>query len=246
MNNWRGLLVDGGTLTLGLAEFKNNIIAMDLTTTWVAPYAGVALAGEDAGSTAFLNAAANTNTTITTPCDLLLNAWDYLNPDYRPNAAGSGGAVAGTDISPLIEIDNALFTANQATDFLVDVLENGVGASNGTITVTIPKMSGWNITVPGLTLTGTFQSGSNVTVNVNGGTPVTNGDWNFRDDGINIVAQSKVGISLPQGGFAQLGFTATRKTTTPNGTNQSLAVNLSGGGDNAPANNGAVNTFSAN
>jgi hypothetical protein len=246
MNNWRGLLVDAVTLATNQLAFQNNIIAMDLSTVWVAPYAGVALAGEDAGSTTFLNAAANTNTIVTTPCDLLVNAWDFLNPDYRPNAAGSGGAVAGTDLSPLIEIDNALFTANQATDFLADVLENGIGASNGIITVTIPKLSGWNVTVPGLTLTNVFQSGSNTTVNVNGGTPVTNGDWNFRDDGVNIVAQSKTGITIPQGGFAQLGFKATRKAATPNGTNQSLAVNISGGGDNAAGNNGTVNTLSAN
>ncbi len=246
IGNWRGLLVDAVTLATNQLQFRNNIIAMDFTTTWTGSYAGLALAGEDAPTTAFLNAAANTNSILTTPCDVLVNAWDFLNPDYRPNAAGSGGAIAGTDLSPLIEIDNALFTANQATDFLADVLENGIGNSNGTITVTIPKLSGWNITVPGLTLNNVFQSGSNTTSNVNGGTPNTNGDWNFRDDGTNIVAQSKVGITLPQFGFVQLGFTATRKGTTPNGTNQSLAVNISGGGDNAAANNGAVNTLSAN
>jgi hypothetical protein len=246
MNNWRGLLVDGVTLATNQQQFQNNIIAMDLTTVWAAPYAGAALAGEDAATTTFLNLAANTNTTITTPCDLLVNAWNFLNPDYRPNAAGSGGAVAGSDLSPLIEIDNALFTANQAADFLADVLENGVGGSNGIITVTIPKPSGWNITVPTLTLTSVFQSGTNTTSNVSGGTPNSNGSWNFRDDGTNIIAQSKVGVTLPAGGFVQLGFTATRRAATPNGTNQSLAVNVSGGGDNAAGNNGTVNTLSAN
>lgn len=246
MNNWRGLLVDAGTLGLGLAEFKNNIIAMDLTTAWVAPYAGVALAGEDAGSTAFLNAAANTNTTLITPCDLLVNAWSFTNPDYRPNASGSGGSISGCDLFPFVEIDGVSFVANEAKDFLADVLENNIGNSNGFITVSIPKLSGWNITVPGLTLSGTFQSGTNTVSNVNGGTPNTNGNWNFRDDGVNIVAQSKIGYTIAQGGFVQIGFTATRKGTTPAGTNQNLAQNISGGGDNAAANNGVITTFSAN
>ena len=246
MNNWRGLLVDAGTLGLGLAEFKNNIIAMDLTTAWVAPYAGVALAGEDAGSTAFLNAAANTNTTLITPCDLLVNAWSFTNPDYRPNASGSGGSISGCDLFPFVEIDGVSFVANEAKDFLADVLENNIGNSNGFITVSIPKLSGWNITVPGLTLSGTFQSGTNTVSNVNGGTPNTNGNWNFRDDGVNIVAQSKVGYTIAQGGFVQIGFTATRKGPTPAGTNQNLAQNISGGGDNAAANNGVITTFSAN
>ena len=78
--------------SVGGAAFQNNIIAMDLTTVWPAPYAGVALAAENAGTVTYLTAAANTNTTVGTPCDVLVNAWDFLNPDYRPNGAGSGAA----------------------------------------------------------------------------------------------------------------------------------------------------------
>lgn len=246
MNNWRGLLIDASTIANGQANFQNNIIAMDLTTVWLAPYAGAALAATDAASTTFLNAPARTNTILTTPCDLLVNAWSFTNPDYRPNASGSGGSVSGCDLFPFIEIDGVSFAANEAKDFLADVLENNVGSSNGTITVTIPKLSGWDITVPGLVLSGTFQSGTNTVSNVNGGTPNTNGDWNFRDDGSNIVAESKVGYTIPVAGFVQIGFTATRKGTTPNGTNQSLAHNVSGGSDNTAANNGVITTFSAN
>ena len=245
MNNWRGLLVDN-TVPLAAAEFKNNIIAMDTTTVWTGVYAGVAKIGEDVLSSNWLYTPAYTNTAISTPCDVLVNAWDFLNPDYRPNVSGSGGVIAGTDLSPLIEIDNGLFTANQGQDFLADVVENGIGGSNGTITITIPKMSGWNITVPGLTLTGVDQPGSNTTSNVSGGTLNSNGNWNFRDNGTSIIATSKTGVTIPQGGFVQLGFKATRKAVTPNGTNQSLAVNVSGGGDNDASNNGAVNTLSAN
>ncbi|CAN5872044.1 hypothetical protein BH11BAC4_BH11BAC4_04630 [soil metagenome] len=245
MNNWRGLIVDA-TIPLAAAEFRNNIIAMDTTIAFTGTYAGVARIGEDALSTNWLYTAAYTNTAISTPCDVLVNAWDFLNPDYRPNGFGSGGAIAGTDLSPLVEIDNGLFSANQGQDFLVDIIENAIGNSNGTITVSIPKPSGWTITVPGLTLTAVNQSGSNTTSNVSGGTLNSNGNWNFRDNGTNILATSKAGISISQGGFVQLGFRATRKAVTPNGTNQSLAVDLSGGGDNEPNNNGTVITLSAN
>lgn len=246
MNNWRGFLIDASTIANGQANFQNNIIAMDLTTAWVAPYAGVALAAEDAASTTFLNAPARTNTIISTPCDLLVNAWSFTNPDYRPNPGGSGTAVSGCDLFPFIEIDGVSFIANEAKDFLADVLENNVGTSNGVIEITIPKLSGWDITVPSLVLSNVFQSGTNTVSNVNGGTPNTNGDWEFRDDGSNIVARSKVGYTIPLAGFVQLGFTATRKNTTPSGTNQSLAENVSGGSDNAAANNGVITTFSAN
>lgn len=252
MNNWRGLLVDAGTLAAAGQAFQNNIIAGDFSTVWVAPYAGASVAGEDAGSTTFLNNAAFNNTIVSSnACDILVSPWSFTNPDFRPNAAGAGsvltsGATSGADITPIIEIDNALFTANQAADFLVDVLENGTGATNGVITITIPKPSGWNITVPGLTLTASFQSGTNSTSNVAGGTPNTNGNWNFRDDGANVIAQSKPGITIATADFAQIGFTATRKSTTASGTNQNLSVNISGGGDNTPVNNSAVTAFSAN
>jgi hypothetical protein len=252
MNFWRGIVVDAGTLAAGGQTFQNNIIAGDFATTWTAPYAGVSLYGEDAATTNFLNTAGFNNTQISAnACDILVNPWTFVNPDFRPNAAGAGapltsGATSGPDITPIVEIDNALFTASQAADFLVDVLENGTGTTNGTITITIPKPSGWNITVPGLTLTGTNQSGTNGTSNVGGGTPNTNGNWNFRDDGANVIATSKPGIVIGTADFAQIGFTATRKATTASGTNQNLSVNLSGGGDNTPANNSAVTAFSAN
>ncbi len=257
MNNWRGLFIDGA-LALANADqdslvFRNNIIAGDFTSTWTAPYnATKSFSAEDAATRTRLNNIDYSNDSVNT-CSLLTNAWNFLSPDYRPNIGGAGAVVTdptnlstGTDLAPIVEIDGSLFTANQATDFLVDVLENGGGASNGIITITIPKPSGWNITVPGLTLTGVNQSGTNGTSNVSGGTPNTNGNWNFLDDGTNVIATSKPGIIIPKSGFVQIGFTATRKGTTSNGTNQSLVVNVGGGSDNSAANNGTVVGLSAN
>ncbi|MEI7735424.1 MAG: hypothetical protein WCI49_08150 [Ferruginibacter sp.] len=268
MNNWRGLFADDAIVS-GFATqpttanynedsavFRNNIIAGDFTTTWTGTtYNGTkSLAWENAATRTIGTNVNYANDSINT-CSLLLDPWN-ANPalaDFRPNTTGAGALVvdvtnlnAGCDISSIVEIDNNLFLANGIADFLVDVLENGGGASNGTITISIPKPSGWNITVPGLTLTGTPQSGSNTTSNVSGGTLNSNSSWNFYDDGINIIAVSKPGTVVPKSGFVQIGFTATRKGTTSGGTNQSLVVNLVGGSDVNASNNGAVVGLSAN
>lgn len=256
MNNWRGLLIDGALALANTDQdslvFRNNIIAGDFSSTWTGVYAGKSLAAEDVNTRTRLFNNVYGNDSVNT-CSLLTNAWDFLNPDYRPNVGGAGTLItdptnlsAGADIAPIIEIDGALFSANVSRDFLVDVIENGGGATNGVITITIPKPTGWNITVPGLTLTTVNQSGTNGTSNVGGGTSNTNGGWNFRDNGANVIATSKPGTVIPKGGFVQVGFTATRKPTTSNGTNQNLAVNLNGGGDTSPGNNSAITALSAN
>lgn len=263
LNNWRGLVVDAPSIANGQVGFQNNVIAGDFATVWVAPYAGVALYGEDAATTTFLNTAAYNNSQVSSgACDILTNVWGATNltfpsaPDFRPNAAGSGavltsGATSGTDLFPFIEIDGSLFTVSQSRDFLVDVIENGLGSSSGTITVTIPKPSGWDIGVEGLTLVvGVPQSGVNNSSDVNGGTLNNNGDWTFLDNGANIIATSKpsgtVSIPIPISNLSYLGLTATRKGATSNGTNQNLSANVTGGGDNSPSNNSAVVGFSAN
>jgi hypothetical protein len=255
MNNWRGLLADAPTLATAGLSFQNNIIAGDFSTAWTAPYAGVSLDAEDGATAAFLNTSGFNNTQVSSnACDLLTNVWGGLatafpsNPDFRPNAnsALATGATAGADILPIVEIDNALFIFNQSVDFLVDILENGAGSTNGSISITIPKPSGWNITVPGLTLSSTGQPGINGISNVGGGTPNSNGNWILRDDGTNVIATSKPGVVVAAADFVQIGFTATRKTATAGGTNQNLNIGISGGGDGTPANNSAVTTFSAN
>jgi hypothetical protein len=244
MNNWRGLVTDADVIANGLANFQNNIIAMDLTTVWVAPYAGAALAAENAATATFLNAASRTNTVITTPCDVLVNAWSFTNPDYRPNSIGSGGTLSGCDLTPGIQIESSSFTANATAEFVVDIFENAVGNSNGTITLQIPVPSGFTIAVPDLTLSATPTSGTNGT-SAALGAPYNNGDWLLSLAAGNITATSKVGVSIPQGGTSSLGFTIKRNNATPAGTNGSLGVTVSGGSDSIPANNGALNSIGA-
>ena len=129
---------------------------------------------------------------------------------------------------------------------IVNIFENAVGNSNGTITVTIPVPGAFPVTVPGLTLTTTPQSGTNG--NFAGlGADYTNGDWLFSRVGSNIIATSKVGVTLTQGGSAALGFLVRRPATgTPSGTNSNLSAAVSGGSDTDATNNSALQGLSAN
>lgn len=245
MNNWRGLIMDADVLANGQAAFKNNVIAMDYTfNSTVTGATGLALAAENAATTTYLNNPANGNNVLSTPCDVLVNAWSFTNPDYRPNAAGSGAALAGADLTPGIQIETALFNANQTAELLVDIFENAVGNSNGTITVTIPVPSGFTLAVPSIaTLSSTPTSGTNGT-SAFFATPYNNGDWNFSLSGGFVTATSKAGVSIPQSGVSELSFTIKRNASTPAGTNSNLVISVSGGSDSTPANNSANNSLS--
>ena len=249
MNNWRGLVMDADVVAnaaLGGAAFQNNVIAMDYTfSSTITNATGLALAAENVnGTPAYLTNPANGNNVISTPCDVLVNAWSFTNPDYRPNSAGSGAALSGGDLTPGIQIQTALFAANQTAELLVDIFEIGVGNSNGTVTVTIPVPSGFTLAVPSIaTLTSTPTSGTNGT-SAFFATPYNNGDWNFSLSGGFVIATSKAGVSIPQFGLSTLGFTIKRNLATPAGTNANLVITVSGGSDSTPANNSANNSLS--
>jgi hypothetical protein len=252
MNNWRGLVMDADVIansaTAGGAAFQNNVIAMDLTTVWPSPYAGAAVAAENAATNTYLTAPANLNSIVSTPCDVLADAWNFLNPDYRPNStAGSSGAnLSGCDLTPGIQIETALFTANQTAEVVVDVFENAVGNSNGTITVTIPVPSGWTIALlggPALTATPTLGAVNGTAAAI--GAPFDNTKWLFSISGGNLVATSIPGFVVTAGNSASIGLTAKRNASTPSGTNQSLTVTVSGGADNNSNNDGALSGLGA-
>src|SRR5262249_48154959 len=122
-----------------------------------------------------------------------------------PNSLNSGA-----DLTALPAIDNALFSPAQTQDFVVFLIENNTGASTGTITLNVPAMSAWDITVEG-----------SATSDYGGGTPVNNSSFNFATDGLgNITATSKPGFVIERNGVYILGFTAHRKTGTSQCTNQ--------------------------
>ena len=252
MNNYVGLEMtkEGGTGNVD-GVFQNNIIAMDTTfaatlSRYVA-FGATAKFLNDTATARYFNDVANRNSVIGTPCDMLVNAWDELNPDFRPNAAGAGAALAGADLTPSIDINGGgLLLANTQVDMIVNIFENAVGNSNGTITVTIPVPAAFPVTVPGLTLTSTPQSGTNG--NFAGlGADYFNGDWMFSRVGANIIATSKVGVTLTQNGATALGFLVSRPATgTPSGTNSNLSVTVSGGSDVLSSNDSSLQGLSAN
>ena len=255
MNNFIGLIVDANTLSTNAQVFQNNIIAMDTSVTFVSPYAGVAKITEDAATNNYFNTAGLNNQRLNTPCDILANAWDFTNPDYRPNttSGSNGGSISGTDLFPSITIDGTLFPADSSADFVVEVVENGFGNSNGTIEISIPITGlGWDIKVPGssagtfLTLTTTPQAGFNYLANAGGGISTTNSNWMFSNVGGVLKITSNSGVYIPSGASIQLGFVATRKTSTPSGTNNNIGVSISGGGDNNANNDATIVGFSAN
>ncbi len=248
MNNFVGLIMDADVIAnaaTGGAAFQNNIIAMDTTfNSTVTGATGACKIVENAATRTYFNA--NGNTILTNPCDVLVNAWSFTNPDYRPNTGATGGAaLSGSDLTPGIQIETALFNANQTAELLVDVFENAVGNSNGTITVTIPVPSGFTIAVPSIaTLSSTATSGTNGT-SAAFATAYNNGDWTFSLSGGFITATSKANVSIAQNGSSTLGFTIRRNANTPSGTNSTLVITVAGGSDNTPANNSANNSLSA-
>jgi hypothetical protein len=263
MNHQIGLFLNNNNFTLANTDedslrFRNNIIAADFTsnltlysgTTTISTTTGKAVAAEDQPTRDRLFKPEYQNDSINT-CALLTNAWSFTAPDYRPNpglaanpATDATNLNAGTDLTPgAILSTGALFNTNQTKGIGIFILENGGGPSQGAITMTIPKLSGYTITVPGLTLSSTNQSGTDGS-NADGA--YTNGTWLFKDDGVNIVATSKPGVIIAKNGFVQLGFNVTRPATTPNGTSQNLSVNISGGADATPANNNTLSVLGTN
>ncbi len=256
MNNFNGLFIENAptqaNFTAGTLQFKNNIIAMDSTfvstvTGTTTTNGGLCKPGQDAFTTNGIYSVANTNTILNTPCDLLTNAWDFLNPDYRPNGAGSGAASSGCDLTPSLQVSKVLFGANEVSEILIDVFENAVGNSNGTVTITIPVLSGWTFALlggPALTATPTLGS-LNGTSAANSGNPFDNTKWRFSIVSGNLIATSIAGYDIPLNGSASIGITATRKSTTGPGAIQNLSVTVSGGADIDAANNGSLVVFTS-
>lgn len=247
MNNYIGLeMTKEGSTQAGQspavvdAVFQNNIIAMDTSFAGtLSAYTAKAKFANDTASANYLNAAANRNSVIGTPCDMLVNAWDSTNYDFRPNGAGTGAALAGSDLNPSISIQAATFAPSATRDLAVTLFELGNGNTNGTFTVTLTVPNTFELKVPGLTLSTTDQAGTDGTLSNLGGQAYTNSDFLFKRNagGTLITITAKPGVSIAKGLDKVLGFQIQRKNTTPVGTNASLATAVSGGSDTNSSNN---------
>ncbi len=253
MNNWRGLFVDGALSLSNMDEdslvFRSNIIAGDFTTAWTGTYAGASLAAENATTRSRLNNPLYSNDSINT-CNLLTNAWSFTNPDYRPNTAGAGAIVtdgtnlsAGSDLFQFVDIAGSSFAANEGKDFMLSLGENGFGATSGQILISIPKLSGYDITVPGNTLSTSPTLGTNANVTVNG-VASENANWLFYQNATTIFAVSKPGAIIGKFGAANIGFRLTRKASLTFGTLQNLGIDVVYAADSDISNNGSITALS--
>jgi hypothetical protein len=152
------------------------------------------------------------------------------------------------DLTPGTDIDDLNFAASQARDFTVNIFEILGGQTSGTVSFRVTRLSGWDITVPGITLSAADQSGITGSSNVSGGTVHENENWFFRQNTGFITMTLKPGFSIAASGLSTLGFTATRKAGTASGTVQNITatvVTASGGETNA-ANNQVITSMTAN
>lgn len=170
------------------------------------------------------------------------------------DAIGIGSIANGfPDVNPGTDIDNTSFTATptlQARDFLIYGFEVANNPTDGstTTTIRITKPSGWTISVPGITLSATDQSGVSGTSDVGGGTANENGRCYFRENTGFVIITLKPGEIIPGNGLITIGLTATRKAGLVSGTSQNATVSFvtNSGGDITTPNNTSFINFTAN
>lgn len=163
-------------------------------------------------------------------------------------ALAIGSAFAGPpDLTPLVDIDDANFASGAERDFIIDVFETGGGTAlhaTQQIQVRIGRLSAFDITVPGLTLSSTDQSGTSGTSNVGGGQVNENGNWYFRQTASFIYITSKPGTNINANSLALIGLHIKRKTGVLANTSQVLTpiIITGSGGETNATNNNAVTT----
>jgi hypothetical protein len=152
------------------------------------------------------------------------------------------------DLTPTIDIDDLSFSNGQIRDFTVNIFEILGQATSGTVSFRVSRLTGWDITVPGITLSASDQSGVVGTSNVGGSTTHENEKWLFKQNSGFIIMTLKSGNLISANGAATLGFVATRKSGTPNGTLQNITVTIVNGSGSEVnfTNNMVITSISAN
>jgi len=180
---------------------------------------------------------------VYTVCDALSNckqATLYLLVQAVPN------------LDPTIPIDNLNFGSSGVSmerDFLVKLKENlGSPTDETAVSFRVSRLSAFDITVPGITLSGTDQSGISGNSTVNGTTANTNGNWMFKQDDNFIIVTSKPGVSFAGNGFVNIGFHVKRKASIAVNTTQNITVTIvaGSGGEIDFTDNTSIITIKAN
>lgn len=159
-------------------------------------------------------------------------------------------SVNDPDLTPTIDIDELSFNSNETRDFVLNIFElvNSSSPVLPAVTIRISRLSGWDISVPGLVLNSTPQAGIDGNSNVSGGVANQNSMFSFSQNAGFITITLRPGKFINSGDYAQIGFTITRKPGTGINTIQNItAIILDGsGGDINNTNNRAVVTIAAN
>jgi hypothetical protein len=162
-------------------------------------------------------------------------------------AIGSTASVS-SDLTPTVDIDDLSFATIQGRDFVVNIFEIIGAQTTGAVSFRVSRISGWDITVPGITLTASDQSGIAGSSDVVGGTTHENDRWLFKQNTGFITMTLKTGLSVAGSGQAILGFKATRKAGTVAGTVQNISATVitGSGGDTNATNNQVITSITAN
>jgi hypothetical protein len=169
--------------------------------------------------------------------------------DGTPDLADSA-ITALPDLNPTIDIDDLGFILSPLAerDFIVDLFELEKGPTTAPVVFRITKMTSFDITVPGLTLSTSDQSGTSGTSIVGGGRANENGNWLFKQNASTITITSKPGVVITKAGIASLGLHIKRKAGVSSGTSQNLTVTIltgTGGGDSELSNNLSITPMTA-
>jgi|GEM_PF-2151827 len=158
------------------------------------------------------------------------------------------------DLSPELNIAALSFAADgEERDFIVNLYELLGGQAKSSVQLiqfTINRPSAFDITVPGLTLSGTNQAGVAGTANI-GGDVITyeNENWLFRQTaGFIIVTAKDTNVNIDGLGQASLGFKVKRKAGIASNTSQNIVVTIiaGSGGETNIENNTSYTVMVAN
>lgn len=138
----------------------------------------------------------------------------------------AGAQIIYPNLWPSIDIDNSSFDASLTPrDFIVNIYEIANVATDGTtFGLRIQKPLSFDITIPGITLSATDQSGVSTTSNVIGGIANNNGDFTFRETDTYIFITSKSGLVVPAQGSFKLGLITKRKTGVSYNTTETITA----------------------
>ncbi len=217
----------------GYASATAQIVASPATSAWAAAVSTATIAAAGTVPNSMLHTVSGVN--------------DFSTNTFFSKATANADV---PDLTVSLAMNGLVFNTGAEKDCMMSIVENNeVDALSSTqqIQVRMSVPSNFDVTVPGITLTSTDQSGISGTTTTTSTRPNENGNWLFKKSGSVITITSKPGTNILAGAKASIGFHVVRKTTAiPSAQNITLTVVDGSGGETMFDNNGAVVTVTAN